>query len=67
MIWKKVHSAYFAFSNEINNIRFVCDDASNFMVKKAKAKEKIDIVIMDPPRSGSDENFIKSVDTTQNK
>ena len=47
--------------NEINNIRFVCDDASNFMVKKAKAKEKIDIVIMDPPRSGSDENFIKSV------
>ncbi len=47
--------------NQVNNIRFVCDDASNFMVKKAKAKEKIDVVIMDPPRSGSDENFIKSV------
>ena len=50
-----------AKANNIKNIRFVCDDASNFMVKKAKAKEKIDVVIMDPPRSGSDENFIKSV------
>lgn len=47
--------------NHIHNIRFVCDDAGKFMARLAANKEKLDIVIMDPPRSGSSEAFIKSL------
>lgn len=34
--------------NKIENIRFVNDDASNFMVELAKTKQRVDCVIMDP-------------------
>lgn len=47
--------------NEIKNIRFLCDDAGKYMRKLASKKENIDVVIMDPPRSGSSEEFIESV------
>lgn len=47
--------------NQINNIRFVCDDAGRFMSRLAAEKKRLDVVIMDPPRSGSSEEFIKSL------
>ncbi len=47
--------------NEIKNIRFVNDDAGKYMVSLAEKKETVDVVIMDPPRSGSDEAFLSSV------
>lgn len=47
--------------NNINNIRFVCSDASQFMKQCAQRKQKVDVVIMDPPRSGSDQTFIDSL------
>lgn len=47
--------------NRIKNIRFVCDDAGSFMRKLAAKNEKIDAVIMDPPRSGSDEKFMDAI------
>ena len=47
--------------NDIKNIRFVNDDAGKYMVSLAERKENIDVVIMDPPRSGSDEAFLSSV------
>lgn len=47
--------------NEIKNIRFVNEDASKYMVSLAEKKESADVVIMDPPRSGSDEAFLSSV------
>ena len=47
--------------NKINNIRFVNDDASAFMVKLAKQKMKVDCVIMDPPRSGSTKEFMDAI------
>ena len=47
--------------NEVKNIRFVNDDAGKYMVALAEKKEKVDVVIMDPPRSGSDEAFLSSV------
>ena len=50
-----------AYRNHVKNIRFICDDAGSFMQKMAQQKEKLDVVIMDPPRSGSDERFIRSV------
>ena len=47
--------------NEIKNIRFVNEDAGKYMVSLAEQKEMVDVVIMDPPRSGSDEAFLSSV------
>ena len=47
--------------NNINNVSFVCDDASNFMVEQAKNNVKYDVVFIDPPRKGSDERFLNSL------
>ena len=44
--------------NNISNIEFVCDDAGKFITK---CDEDIDVLIMDPPRSGSDETFLSTV------
>ena len=46
--------------NNIKNIRFFEGDAGDFLVEYARNK-KADVVIMDPPRSGSDEAFLKSL------
>lgn len=47
--------------NGIDNIRFYCNDAGRFLVNMAEQGEKADVVIMDPPRSGSTEEFMDAV------
>lgn len=47
--------------NKVNNAEFISDDAGHFMNRLAKQKEKIDAVIMDPPRSGADDKFLNSL------
>lgn len=47
--------------NKIQNARFFEGDAGDFMSDMAARGEKIDAVIMDPPRSGSTEKFIDSI------
>lgn len=47
--------------NRIANARFFCDDAGRFMVKMARDGLPLDVLMMDPPRSGSDEKFLSSV------
>lgn len=49
--------------NKIDNIRFFCADATEFLLSAAKENEKIDVVLMDPPRAGSTVEFMKSVCT----
>lgn len=49
--------------NKIENIRFYNADAGKFMIGCAKEGEKVDVVFMDPPRAGSDRNFLSSVIT----
>ena len=44
--------------NNINNIEFLCADAGEYI---STSGEDIDILIMDPPRSGSDEAFLSTV------
>ncbi len=56
--------------NGVKNITFFSNDAGRFITnfaannnpKEASAK-KIDVVFMDPPRSGSSEEFIKAIHT----
>lgn len=47
--------------NGVKNIKFFCNDAGKFMVKMAESGERADVVFMDPPRTGSSEEFIDSV------
>ncbi|XBX05745.1 23S rRNA (uracil(1939)-C(5))-methyltransferase RlmD [Enterocloster clostridioformis] len=47
--------------NGIDNIRFYCNDAGRFLMNMAEQGEKADVVIMDPPRSGSTEEFMDAV------
>ena len=44
--------------NNVNNIEFHCGDAGEFI---NEYDGKLDIVIMDPPRKGSDEKFLSSL------
>ena len=50
-----------AKANGIKNCWFTCADAGDYMEEMTAAKEKCDVVFMDPPRSGSDEKFIASL------
>ena len=49
--------------NKVENIRFFCADATEFLLAAAKENEKIDVVLMDPPRAGSTVEFMGSVCT----
>ena len=50
-----------ARKNGISNIKFYQADAGEFMVKLANEGQKVDVVLLDPPRSGSDEKFLSSL------
>lgn len=52
---------YNARMNGVRNIRFYQDDAGRFLERMAAAGEKVDVLFMDPPRSGSTETFIDAV------
>ncbi|MBP3377402.1 MAG: 23S rRNA (uracil(1939)-C(5))-methyltransferase RlmD [Clostridia bacterium] len=47
--------------NNCDNIEFFAGDAGEFMVEMASKGKKADVVIMDPPRAGSDVKFMRSV------
>ena len=47
--------------NKITNARFYNGDAGDFMRDVSKASEHLDVVFMDPPRSGSDETFLNAL------
>ena len=50
--------------NDINNIRFICVDAGNFLSAIAESDEEdahVDVIMMDPPRAGSSQEFLDSV------
>lgn len=47
--------------NAIGNIKFYQDDAGAFLMRMAEEKQKADVVFMDPPRAGSDENFLSAL------
>jgi 23S rRNA (uracil1939-C5)-methyltransferase len=46
--------------NGLDNITFVNGDATRFITALAEEGESCDLLILDPPRAGSTEEFIKS-------
>ena len=53
--------------NNVENAAFYCADAGKFMLEAAAQNEHFDVVFMDPPRAGSDLNFLKSIVKTAPK
>ena len=47
--------------NGINNIDFVCDDATNFIQMMAKNRSSVDVVVLDPTRDGTTNKFIDAI------
>ena len=47
--------------NRIKNADFYQNDAGRFLTQMAEAGEKVDVVFMDPPRSGSTEEFMDAL------
>lgn len=50
-----------ARKNNVENVYFHQADAGDYMVQRAEKKEPVDLVVMDPPRSGSDERFLSAL------
>lgn len=46
--------------NGIENADFTAEDAGHFMDKLAREGEPLDVLLMDPPRAGSNEQFLRS-------
>ncbi len=49
--------------NNCTNVEFICQDAGAFMREQAKKGITPQVVIMDPPRAGSDDAFLSSLVT----
>ncbi len=47
--------------NHLNNLQLINDDATLFLEKTAKTGRVFDAIILDPPRSGSTEKFLKAI------
>ena len=52
-----------AKNNQVKNVRFICQDATKYMQEAVNQPEvpKYDVIIMDPPRSGSTKEFMKAM------
>lgn len=47
--------------NQVNNIYFHCCDAGAYIDSAVQQGEHFDVVLLDPPRAGSSEQFLRSV------
>lgn len=50
-----------AMHNGIDNASFVADDAGSYMRRLAERGDRVDVVLMDPPRSGASDDFLDAV------
>jgi 23S rRNA (uracil1939-C5)-methyltransferase len=51
---------YNAQINNADNVRIVAEDATRYMVDLAERGEQLDVLFMDPPRSGSTTEFLRA-------
>lgn len=53
--------------NQIKNITFYKNDAGKFLMEMAGQGAKVDVLLMDPPRNGSSEEFLSAVSAIKPK
>ncbi|MCM1184264.1 MAG: 23S rRNA (uracil(1939)-C(5))-methyltransferase RlmD [Roseburia sp.] len=46
--------------NNIGNIRFVAADATEYMTEMSEKGARADVIVLDPPRGGSSEEFVRA-------
>lgn len=46
--------------NHLEHMHFVAADATEYMTHMSQKGERVDVIVMDPPRSGSTEAFVKA-------
>lgn len=49
-----------AKQNQVKNIQFYHNDAGKFLLQMADQGERLDVLLMDPPRSGSSREFLEA-------
>ena len=49
-----------AKQNQVKNIQFYQNDAGKLLLQMAEQGEKLDVLLMDPPRSGSSREFLEA-------
>lgn len=49
-----------AKQNNLEHIHFIAADATEYMTQMSQRGERADVIVMDPPRSGSTEAFVKA-------
>lgn len=54
-----------ALINNISNADFVCADAAEYFEQSVRAEKRPDVVMMDPPRSGSSPRFLSALSKMQ--
>lgn len=49
-----------AHANKIENANFIAQDCTEYMLNTNLSKTKYDVIVLDPPRAGTTEEFIKA-------
>lgn len=47
--------------NEITNIDFICMDAASYAQQVSREEKRVDVIVVDPPRKGCDEQTLRSM------
>lgn len=47
--------------NNLDNVEFIAEDAGSYLQRLSNKKQRVDVVIMDPARDGSDETFLQAL------
>lgn len=55
-----VNANMIAAKNKIKNVKFVCDDAA-FKLEYYAKKKNVDVLVVDPPRSGLDDAMLNTI------
>lgn len=53
-----MHNLFNSLWKVVGNVKFYCDDAGEFILEQYSRDIKYDVVIMAPPRKGSDDKFL---------
>jgi 23S rRNA (uracil-5-)-methyltransferase RumA len=50
-----------AIKNELNNVNFICSDVGKFLFEQPQYQDKIDTIVLDPPRAGISPKTLRKV------